>query len=96
MNVTAEAFELGNRDGAFPVTAGLGERGGELGTRSIASAPSRRRVNPPGAKAYFECVSFHVAVLRLPGGAPCRPKRNGRRVARPAANACLSSPCRHG
>jgi hypothetical protein len=32
------------------------------------------------AKAYFHRVSFHVAVLRLPG-APCRPKRNGRRVA---------------
>ena len=31
MNVPAEAIELGNRDGAFPVTAGLGEPGGELG-----------------------------------------------------------------
>ena len=30
MDVSAEAIELGNRDGAFPVPAGLGERGGEL------------------------------------------------------------------
>jgi hypothetical protein len=30
MDVSAEAIELGNRNGAFPVTAGLGERGGEL------------------------------------------------------------------
>jgi hypothetical protein len=30
MDVSAEAIELGNRDRAFPVTAGLGERDGEL------------------------------------------------------------------
>ncbi len=30
MDVPAEAIELGNRDGAFTVPAGLGESGGEL------------------------------------------------------------------
>jgi hypothetical protein len=30
MDVSDEAFELANRDGAFSVTAGLDERGGEL------------------------------------------------------------------
>jgi hypothetical protein len=30
MDVSAQPIELGNRDGAFTVPAGLGERGGEL------------------------------------------------------------------
>src|SRR5271154_2337686 len=30
MDVSAQSIELGNRDDAFAVTAGLGERGGEL------------------------------------------------------------------
>jgi hypothetical protein len=39
MDVSAQPIELGNRDGAFTRPAGLGERGGKLGRRSIASAP---------------------------------------------------------
>ena len=30
MDVSGQPIELGNRDGAFTVSAGLGERGGEL------------------------------------------------------------------
>ena len=30
MDVSAQPIELGNRDGAFTVPAGLGKRGGEL------------------------------------------------------------------
>jgi hypothetical protein len=39
MDVSAEAIERGNRDGAFTVPAGLGVAAASCGRRSIASAP---------------------------------------------------------
>jgi hypothetical protein len=60
MDVPAEAIELGNRDGAFTVTAGLGERGGEL----------RAALDSVRAFAGFDLDEFADDLVTFGGGEP--------------------------
>ena len=58
MDVSAEAIELGNRDRAFPVPAGLGERNGEL----------RAALDRIGALAGFDLDELGDDIVTLGGG----------------------------
>jgi hypothetical protein len=60
MNAPAEATELGNRDGAFTVTKGLGKRGGEL----------RAALDRIRAFAGFDLDEFADDLVTLGGGEP--------------------------
>jgi hypothetical protein len=60
MDVSAEAIELGNRDGAFTVPAGRGERGGEL----------RAALDRIRAFAGFDLDEFADDLVTLGGGEP--------------------------
>ena len=60
MDVSAQSIELGNRDGAFAVTAGLGERGGEL----------RAALDRIRACAGFDLDEFADDLVTLGAGEP--------------------------
>jgi len=55
MDVSAQAIELGNRDGAFALTAGLGERGGELGAAVDRAGVSTAGLRPPFSRCSPIC-----------------------------------------
>ena len=60
MDVSAQPIELGNRDGAFTVPAGLGERGGEL----------RATLDRIRAFAGFDLDELGDDLITLGGGEP--------------------------